>query len=583
MSLKITHKNSTAAGTPPTAGDIDVGEIAINAADAELYTKDTAGNIKKFANTDTTSAADGVNFTQAGTGAVQRTVESKLQDVVSVKDFGAVGDASVPDTSAIQAAINYASSLASSGNSRGAIVDFPPGLYLLTGTLVINTSRVHLRGAGRYRTVLVRNANYGNTISVDGPSLLEQIQITGLSLFHDITFGTAMTGVHIVWEDVHQGRIQDVEIANGQYGIAIYGGVDTVLDQVSLIGRNSATAGHNGQCGLIIEKSATGVLPIPTQIRGHSVRIFGPRVAGWNIGLQINHGEDCSFESCYFGNQKLHNVLINQAGSDIILETSFGPGCYFDGSGSHDVILTGASGDGSVYIGNTKFIGCNFKGQGGDATNGLFIDGTVRAGAYPQAARGVIVDGCTFSALKENGIWAVGGNNISISNCQIAGNNYFNTTGGRGILIGAAVDGITVSNCRIGRNPESSAVNSLQTYGIEVVAGATNVTLVNNDVRYNTTGSILIPLTVTPKLATNNLGFNGARPATAPSMPASGVNLTNPYGSDAWVSIFGGTVSNIALNGQTVSAATPLQLRVAANDYLTIAYTVAPAWIWWPS
>ena len=90
MSLKVTHKYSTAAGTPPASGDIDVGELAINAADAELYTKDTAGNIRKFQNT-TTGTADGVNFTQAGTGAVQRTVESKLQDVVSVKDFTAAG------------------------------------------------------------------------------------------------------------------------------------------------------------------------------------------------------------------------------------------------------------------------------------------------------------------------------------------------------------------------------------------------------------------------------------------------------------------------------------------------------------
>jgi hypothetical protein len=86
MSLKITHKNSTTAGTPPSAGDIDVGEIAMNAADAELYTKDTAGNIRKFQNT-TTGTAAGVQFTQAGTGAVERTLESKLQDVVSVLDF----------------------------------------------------------------------------------------------------------------------------------------------------------------------------------------------------------------------------------------------------------------------------------------------------------------------------------------------------------------------------------------------------------------------------------------------------------------------------------------------------------------
>jgi hypothetical protein len=31
MTLKITHKHGTTAGTPPAAGDIDVGELAINA------------------------------------------------------------------------------------------------------------------------------------------------------------------------------------------------------------------------------------------------------------------------------------------------------------------------------------------------------------------------------------------------------------------------------------------------------------------------------------------------------------------------------------------------------------------------
>ena len=99
MALKITHKHGTTAGTPPAAGDIDVGEIAINAADAEIYTKDTSGNVRKFQNT-TTGTAAGVQFTQSGTGAVPRTVESKLQDVVSVKDFGAVGDGVTDDTDA---------------------------------------------------------------------------------------------------------------------------------------------------------------------------------------------------------------------------------------------------------------------------------------------------------------------------------------------------------------------------------------------------------------------------------------------------------------------------------------------------
>jgi hypothetical protein len=70
--------------------------------------------------TKTRDLADlGGGFIQAGTGAVQRTVESKLQDMVSVKDFGAVGDGVADDTAAIQAALNTTSKA----------IYFPQGTY----------------------------------------------------------------------------------------------------------------------------------------------------------------------------------------------------------------------------------------------------------------------------------------------------------------------------------------------------------------------------------------------------------------------------------------------------------------------
>lgn len=72
----------------------------------------------------------GGGFIQAG-GGVQRSVESKLKDVVSVKDFGAVGDGVTDDTASIQAAAAASSSLY-----------FPKGTYRLTATLNLRSKIV---------------------------------------------------------------------------------------------------------------------------------------------------------------------------------------------------------------------------------------------------------------------------------------------------------------------------------------------------------------------------------------------------------------------------------------------------------
>lgn len=90
----------------------------------------TADNVTaSLASLAASSGSSLIGFLQAGTGAVARTVQAKERDIISVKDFGAVGDGVTNDTSAVQAAITYAAPL-------GKSIYLPAGTYKVTSTLI---------------------------------------------------------------------------------------------------------------------------------------------------------------------------------------------------------------------------------------------------------------------------------------------------------------------------------------------------------------------------------------------------------------------------------------------------------------
>jgi len=75
-----------------------------------------------------TTGATLVGFKQTGS-TVARTVDVKLKETVSVKDFGAIGDGVTDDTAAIQAAIN---------STTSKEIYFPSGIYICTSTLTVS-------------------------------------------------------------------------------------------------------------------------------------------------------------------------------------------------------------------------------------------------------------------------------------------------------------------------------------------------------------------------------------------------------------------------------------------------------------
>jgi len=84
-----------------------------------------------------------VFYTAPFSGSVSRSSTSKWSDIVSVKDFGATGNGTTDDTTAIQNAIN-----------TGKKVYIPSGTYYITQPLTISTAGQMIDGDGRNESIL---------------------------------------------------------------------------------------------------------------------------------------------------------------------------------------------------------------------------------------------------------------------------------------------------------------------------------------------------------------------------------------------------------------------------------------------
>ena len=89
-----------------------------------------------------------VGYSPYGTGAIATSVQTKLRESISVKDFGAVGDGVTDDTTAIQAAIDAVYGLG------GGRLLFPAGTYKVSAAPLTLRDKVQLIGAGSQCTTL---------------------------------------------------------------------------------------------------------------------------------------------------------------------------------------------------------------------------------------------------------------------------------------------------------------------------------------------------------------------------------------------------------------------------------------------
>jgi hypothetical protein len=147
-------------------------------------------------------ASSFVDFIQSGTGAVTRTTQAKMRDIINVKDFGATGDGTTDDAAAIRDAIAAAS---------GRTLYFPtPAVSYLCNSSLGTLSSIRLLGDGRRVCTIKKNYSGGSPfITMNDGSEMEGLRI-------DLSGNTGITGLGIyIANGQGNQRIAATQLLNG--------------------------------------------------------------------------------------------------------------------------------------------------------------------------------------------------------------------------------------------------------------------------------------------------------------------------------------------------------------------------------
>jgi hypothetical protein len=191
--ITYTDANGLIAHSNPiilnAAGRISTGEIWLTAGDNYKFVlRDnndvliaTWDNITGINGTGITSNAVNVLYDPAGAGAVQTTVQAKLRETVSVKDFGAVGNGVADDTVAIQNAID-----------TGFQVQIPDGTYLITDSLRLYENSRLIGSAGSVADYAKSAVQFAFT-----PSSKKSVFVWDTDPGGSYVFGVAIEGITV--------------------------------------------------------------------------------------------------------------------------------------------------------------------------------------------------------------------------------------------------------------------------------------------------------------------------------------------------------------------------------------------------
>ena len=371
------------------------------------------------------------NLSVTATGSTtSRTLANRFADVINVKDFGATGNGTTDDTSAIQAAIN-----------SGSLIFFPSGTYLVS-TINVGSNK-KLQGSGNSSIISFSNAS---SVGIN----ISNANFVDLS---DLAFQDGSS------------RTED--------SVLVYNSSNVTFFKCNWLQQgNQYISLHIKSCNNVLIQDCTA---FSSGIVGYAILIDGSSYASNNITLDNfnSYGYYNGVQTRWVNNLRVANSYFTNAGAT---------GFSISPSSSRVIYgLTITENTNSVVFVNTNFV--NNIGSGLEIVNNgnvknVSISNTSSIsnnGSSSYNSSGFYVSNINASYIScsaqinnnyASGVFLERGNNISFTGCIISGNGLNNI--GNGIDIISGVTYVSFSNNTIAC--QTGSVTSGQNYGINSTA-----------------------------------------------------------------------------------------------------------------
>lgn len=455
----------------------------------------------------------------------------------NVKDYGAIGDGVADDRASIREAIDAAVA------AGGGTVFLPAGTYLVSGVITLR-SKITLSGVG-FNSIIKAKDNYSSAgtspiiwaADEQSDMCVENLTIDGNGANQSGTANILGVGAYRATRYTLRNCLiketygMSTLFSNSKFVLVDGNRIEKTYNMRIGITLTSDMAEYFNSYSVISNNIITGVMAdgitVTGAVNGHIAHVD---VVGNNI-----------YNCGYMGN--------NVDGAAVYM--NYTANCTIDGN-----VIDEIGGNGiDVYIGRNIVVSDNV------------VSDVDRAG--------IMFDSVTYSQVT--------GNNIT--NCvQKGAANAFNSSHRflSGIYAGDNCNHLIYS----GNVSTDNQTVKTQAYGF-LSKGPSNSYFViqGNDFSNNGTSAIQLDSPVSNCQTFKNTGYNPVGNVTAPTLPASGATLINPFPFTSRIYITGTGVTGININGVNVgvtgtAVANGTLVILEPGETIRIVYTTAPNWVW---